>query len=739
MDAPNTPVIDENNIRSKLASTGKYTPQDIDTYVNWKKNNQPAQIQQSQAPTPLPNQQQKAPQTSIVGDFGKEIWNGFIDVGKGIAVTPKIVADAMGSHAEWADWLATNGSKAIDNIEFNIPKENEELTWDNPRSWLNNLGKTIGLIGNVLLIGGLTGGAGDVAEGVGVGGEVAATASEGLAETAAEAGAKEATAKTVTEAAQNKVAQNFISGSAKQKMGSVIGLTANMLNPVYESGKQAGLSDAANARFTMAVAPLVGMTALAGGLFSLGPEEAKAITADLPNLLKPIAEGATKEEFQDYTKRAVVSMMDKVKMFGPKEAATGFGQTYFMGAVQQAGEQLYDTVFADKNAEAGKGKFGANVLGKKEFVENLQNGILGGVLGMGMSTLHGTPVIDQTLYGYLDSSLRAGNGDKAIENVNKVIDSKQLQTEQKAALKEKVKQMSAISSDYAHLGDKMDADGRYEAYNLNYNLKPKFQETINGHEALEQKLGELQQAEKLGNPHADPALMGGVENKIQEGMPAYQMAKESVDAINKHLFELGKTGQRGDISKTLSEITQKHSPKIQEQKAAEEKIKAEENDWEDLLGAGTKENYDNLSSEDLVKQYDVAKQTPDLMDNDIKYLEKLAGDKNIDLTKTSEDASKVRSNQEPVQEEGGQRQDLQNESGEDLQRGQEEGAATSNEVRGVKPLSEIYNEVSDYAKPEEVKDFLHSQLKEVAKDDKAMRDFVNKLADEGKVKLKGKC
>jgi polyhydroxyalkanoate synthesis regulator phasin len=648
---PQSPLVDESKIRAKLS--GKYSPEDVNSFISFAKQNPQALQKPSKVSTTQPEKAEAIP-TSVIGDALKSTWNGFFpEMAKGVTLIPKLVTNFTGNHSDWLDGITKIATDAIDKYAtLDIPKEYQGSLLDNPRSFINGLGNGAGMLMNALALAALTGGAGDVAE------ATASVSKAAEAYSAGELGLEEFNAAKVglDKAISSQRTINTLSGSAA--------FTAQMINPIFEKGKAAGLSDIDNARMTLLLAPVVGAagTVLPGAFKTAekglwGSEIIDATTKGLEEDLTKLASAddknaAFKSVFKDATERMNTNLKDRIGEVG-KGFAEGAGNMFFINAIQNAGEQLYDNLYADKGAQAGKGKFGTDVFGKKEFIENLQSSLLGGFLGMGAATLHKAPVFDQTLYGYLDGAIRKGEGDKATEKLNKVIDtitkSGQITEDDAKVVKDKLGKIKATAESFKQLekfGTPIDADMRYDAYNLQNNVK---QDIINNgikpHEEAQAAHDRMQlqlDAEKNGappDPSVNPAIVAKMADIVEKGMPEYNKAKEKVAAIDAHLTELGKTGRAGNITEALNAIDEKYKPK-EEIKPKESSVETTETEVKPDKFAGY--DAESLHKERVTVQGEVdamqshldelkKQNTSGLFDEDVAKAEKELADKQQDL------------------------------------------------------------------------------------------------------------
>lgn len=137
----------------------------------------------------------------------------------------------------------------------------------------------------------------------------------------------------------------------------------------------------------------------------------------------------SKEEFLDFVK---VGMKDIGKKAYAKKKVGNIALAFGKGAgtegvtetlqsiLEQSGEQIWDTYWADQGATVGKGKYGTDIKSRDFWLQAAEEGfygaILGGVMSGGGSARHG--LREQSAYHYVRTSLDKGKPQniKALKN-----------------------------------------------------------------------------------------------------------------------------------------------------------------------------------------------------------------------------------------------------------------------------------------------------------------------------------
>lgn len=541
----------------------------------------------------------------IFTELSKSVWNGFAPpVLKMLPDLASIGTNAAGLHSDaidniqkdWTEWVDKNVGATIDP-EHNkgIFQQNENGEWGltNARSVINGLGNGIGTVANFIALAYLTGGAGDIAE---------AANSIKLAQAAGDA---EALAKAT---------QAYKSAQTAITMQKAISGTLLFMPQIYEDGQKAGLKPEDNARMSLLLGPALGLMGTFGGgeqklLEKMlagdaltGIEEAtvnklsdKGILSGLKGLS---SRGLTEEEFKTAANATLTdaAAMSKKLLNSEvlKTTAKESAQMYLQSAVETSGKQLFDNLYG-QNATEGHGKFGAeefvpesspegvgpSMFGykvkKNAFYHDLESGIYGGVLGAAMASYH-TPVVNQSLYGFVESKIRAGKGEEGVKKLHmqadkllkdgklsqdaydKLVGSPEIpaqpatdttpEVEGKPAQKGMIQSMAETAQLLRGVnGDKITPTASYDAYNWQENERPKYDAQIASYEKNVQDLQQIIQSEPNNTTKLAAAQKVVAEN--------YSPAKNSIasrEAITKHVAGIAATGEMSPIRETLSKI-----------------------------------------------------------------------------------------------------------------------------------------------------------------------------------------
>ena len=385
---------------------------------------------------------------SLPVEMTKSLYNGLVpSLLKAPTSIASLATNAVGLHSEIIDnadkavdeWVDKNATAYIDpehNQGLFKTDENGDMHLTNMRSLVNGIAYGTGMVGQFVGLAALTGGTGDVAE-----------AANGVRE-ATEAGDAIGLAKSTAayKAATSKLIMTKVASGAL------------LFTPqIYKEGQQAGLSNEDASRLSLFLGPILGSMGAVGA----EPEVLeKFLAGEMPGAEGAIVNTDLKEGIlkgvEGWQKGAKMSEADfattikattksfsalSKRLFNPetaKIAGKEFSQMYLQSAVQKFGEQMYDNMYGE-GKEVGKGKFGAEEfvkddsgkgvgpsifgyqLGKKSALEDVQNGIYGAVIGMGMG-MYNTPMVNQSLYGYIDGKIRAGKGEEGLAKVKKMAD-----------------------------------------------------------------------------------------------------------------------------------------------------------------------------------------------------------------------------------------------------------------------------------------------------------------------------
>ena len=212
------------------------------------------------------------------------------------------------------------------------------------------------------------------------------------------------------------------------KIGSFFTGTTVMYPMVEKEAKIAGLSNVDAARFALSVSSLVSMTEGAA-LEWIGKIATKPITAALASkvakqTLKWAADKSPKALeklfLKNYSKQ-FGSVFNK----GVASAGTEMGQEFSQTYIEEGVKHLYDIV---REGE-GKGKFGTDVTSYETFVQATFAGAIGGLLGGGMgvtmarSNAKGESLAEESLFGYINSSVKLGTTAESIGKIKSSNDS----------------------------------------------------------------------------------------------------------------------------------------------------------------------------------------------------------------------------------------------------------------------------------------------------------------------------
>lgn len=173
-----------------------------------------------------------------------------------------------------------------------------------------------------------------------------------------------------------------------QRAGGFMTSTAQMYPSIYKEGIDAGLNPQDAMKMAMGISGLVSLTETAG-LEMLGKVGSRPLTNNLAkqsvkeNLGKLTAKEITPELLEESSKMTMKSFAQKAKGYGIKmfeggaiEGGQEFGQTY----IEEFSKYLYDQTVGESGA-----KYGANPFSKETFMKAVEGGIVGGLIGGGMT------------------------------------------------------------------------------------------------------------------------------------------------------------------------------------------------------------------------------------------------------------------------------------------------------------------------------------------------------------------
>lgn len=530
----------------KLTDAG-YSKEMIVAYSNFKESGGQSNLgeQAFMADTGLSPTYQR--QTDAITDFATSIYNGIVpSLGKAIVAMPNLAVGAFG------DNFASRATESFQNKAFELidnnlkgyvdPKyqqqllslnEKDELQFADARSFANGLGQGIGSMLSFLIPG-----AGFAKAGMGL------------------------------------RAATMVSGTL---------ISAPM---IYESGKEAGLSNADNVRMTLALSPIIGAIELVGGM------EADALSKMLG---KKVAKNVAEEAVEQIGKKELTSALSGLAGKGISSAddfaiamkgglkwgvknvlskknignALGEGaEEYLQGTVQKAGEQLYDNLFAE-GKEKGEGAYGTQLLlpeeqegkgvlgtrySKEAFYEDFSAAIYGGIIGGGMSQLT-NPVVNQSLYGYIDLAVRKGKGQEAIGALQNIVNAEVQagRIQDPNAAMESIGRMFNVAEQLKGADNKkMNASLRYELYDSQYNIRPQFEAIVQNYEA---QLTALE--ETLQNDPTNTISIIEQKKAIAEGFDDYNRATEGIAAANANIQSIATQYKPIDLKGELLTIKNK--------------------------------------------------------------------------------------------------------------------------------------------------------------------------------------
>jgi len=369
---------------------------------------------------------------------------------------------------------------------------------------------------------------------------------------------------------------------------------------VYESAEKAGLNKKDAARFSLLLAPILGATEEIGGvqpylvknLFGkLAAVETKQVISKLRNetiieTLQKAAKGElgelSEQEFGKLAKETSVGYLRKLKELAPeavKGALPEMSQEMFQDALQQGAEQIYDKLYAG-NSNVGEGKFGTEFITddpnkqfggisiggygitKKAVVSQVNNGVLGGILGAGSHiAIHQNPeALQQTLFGFIDDNVRNDKGESAINRINKLVKlnvaSGKMDEATGNVMLQKAQQIYDVADRWKTIDDnKLDAKTRYEAYDLTANVLPLYDNAINNFEQkfkakdLETALSNIDNDENI-----DDFQKGALKSEASGLYGEYWKATRKRDVIKSYLQEIGAKGSGTNIKQAFKSI-----------------------------------------------------------------------------------------------------------------------------------------------------------------------------------------
>jgi hypothetical protein len=248
-------------------------------------------------------------------------------------------------------------------------------------------------------------------------------------------------------AATGGAAAPLMTGVSTGTLASVSATAINMMPSLVDEGLENGLSHEQSISLGMTLAPIIGMMEKLGleaviqaGLKPVTGKVSKEVfKRSFQNLAK---KGVTKENFKDSVKVAMGEIAENYqkeliakgvsgatrKAIGKeiglrtRDVASKFaegaiaeaGMESLQSLVETAGKAMFDKYGASYGAEAGKGKFGVDFFSKETFMNALEEGFYGGLIGGTFST--GARLSQgmkrETIYSALDSAKKRGKLDE---------------------------------------------------------------------------------------------------------------------------------------------------------------------------------------------------------------------------------------------------------------------------------------------------------------------------------------
>ena len=596
----------DNNKFIESATKAGYSQQDIQKYLELKQNNAlpPKRPINTTSRTVETNVMENA-QSPVIDFFGSG-FNAAVDMVKAIPLIEKSALDLMGAPEEYGNALAET-SKLIDStFKYRIAPEN-----NNGVVKIEDDG-SIGFSGARSIANGIGNGVGQLAIAIGTGGE------------------------SIWGRLASNTLMNFPS--------------------VYESAEQAGLDKKSSAKFSLLLAPILAATEELGGLQKslaknifgkAATAETKQIIAKLRNeAITETLERAGKGEISDETferlaKDTSIKFLTKIKnaSLGTLKEGTlpEMGQEMFQDALQQGAEQMYDKFFA-ANEQVGQGKFGTEFLTtdpnkqfggisiggvgmtKKAFVSQVNNGVLGGLVGGSAHiAINSNPAyLQETLFGFIDDHVKNGTGDVAMDRITKLIDyrlqNNEINEQDAQKLLKKAQQIYDVSENWKDIDNSdMLPSKRYEAYDLTANILPVLQAPIQDFENTFKATDLPTAIENIDMDNSiDDFKKGSMKKTAMETYTDYYKATQKREAIKGYLQQLG-TGKQTSVDlqsqiKAIDDIPVKDML----QEVINESIKPK--------SQATKEIYDFLSgqNEDInsdISQTNISDQTSEPSDS----------------------------------------------------------------------------------------------------------------------------
>lgn len=482
---------------------------------------------------------------SIIQEFSRSITNATLPtLAKGITLIPQVLTNAAGFAPQALDEWTNDIIKSIDQNytgyvnpmhSRGMFEKNEKGEWGitDARSILNGFGSGIGSLATALALGSVTG-----------------------------------------------------TGAA----GVVTSAALMALPELWKSGQEAGLADIDNARMSLVLAPIIGGLELVGGLETglLKSAEKKIVgelaegvisrglkSAGLKESLELIGKSVPDEAmFKDATAASIRKLSTwGAKFASGKTVKQGFGESkeeYLQNFVTKAGEQIYDTWFSEAGAKPGQGQYGTELFvpetdqraigpsflgvsyNKDEFYDDLQSAIYGGILGHGMSAIT-TPVVNQSMYGYIDVAVKKGRADGAIQQMSGLI---QQNIQEGRMTEEQGKQAMTTATNMVGLANLLKNTPvtttptlRYAVYDNQYNKIPKYNQVTQGFEDAAKGLSAM-----LEDNMAGIAQVAALQDEVKRMYPEYKKSQLRTQVTNNFIRSIVTKGQPTDLEGQLAEI-----------------------------------------------------------------------------------------------------------------------------------------------------------------------------------------
>ncbi len=399
---------------------------------------------------------------SAADDFYNSMMNaGMIRTAQGVANLIPTVASAV-SDAEWAaGWMDTVNDWADRSEGYVSDMGNKSFfdTWD-IRSLSAGLGQGVGSMLPMV---------GAAVATVGTGGIAGLVGGAGWAAGAASAGA-------YTNAA------------------TLAASTINIMPTIVEEGLQNGLTHQQASALSMSISPIIGLMekigldeAVKAGIGVAGGSIKKEVIGEAMKSMS--RKGMSSKNFQGTVKLAVgeiaqnyraqiskelikkgipkgssayrkamakatgkgvgreIKLRGKdIALAGVKGSAAEAATESLQSLIETAGKQIYDLQFADEGATVGKGKFGADVMSREAWIQALEEGFYGGLIGGSFSTASRgfNGLRTETITSALDNAHKKGRLDEETERMLSVVENLRNDPEDKQSLRDIITTQSKV-------------------------------------------------------------------------------------------------------------------------------------------------------------------------------------------------------------------------------------------------------------------------------------------------------